>query len=119
MIKCVEFSGPTPKCFNPEQYVQWRKYAGIYPLNQKVGPCEDCLPDYQFEMKCEGRCENRAIRFYKPADEDYRATYGGFFPSYRTDSGGFKIFDQEVTLADYIRMLQEAREQDEDELLAA
>ena len=69
------FEYTVPKCSELEQFLYWKEIARTHPPHPRIGFCEDCTPEFQAEMKKQGRCENPEIVFYR--DEGH---VSGSFP---------------------------------------
>ena len=58
-----------PACFEcQEQYDEWNRAAdNVYHFGARprVSFCTDCTPMYAAQMRAEGRCEFREVRFYR------------------------------------------------------
>ena len=56
--------GRMPLCFKPAQWEAWKEIARECPVDLNgLSCCADCTPDFQRQMKREGRCEYPNIRF--------------------------------------------------------
>ncbi len=58
----VHFAGAKPKCFTShEQYKDWRKLARGTVTNKTFGPCIDCTPKFQQDIR--SRHPTKSIKF--------------------------------------------------------
>jgi hypothetical protein len=59
----VSFRAGTPACTDRKTYVLWIDAARMVHPPHDTGFCADCTPEYQKQMKEEGRCENPEVFF--------------------------------------------------------
>jgi len=74
-----------PKCVESgEAYKTWKIHARSAektPLFRRMRFCHDCTPEYQCEMRMQGKCENKEVSFIKvinKQDEEYGGVMGAF-----------------------------------------
>lgn len=111
VVKKTKFSRSVPQCATKEQWRTWKEQAirpGAMP-DPKVGFCTDCTPEFQKEMREQGRCENPEIKFYREKPrmkvKEGRVTtihggelYGALEPGrHMDDVVGVYVTDEEVT----------------------
>lgn len=59
----VHFKEAVPMCTDRKTFMLWRDAARMVHPPHDTGFCADCTPEYQKQMKAEGRCENPEIFF--------------------------------------------------------
>lgn len=70
-------------CATFKQYDDWRKVARMVRPPMPGWFCTDCTPEYQKDMKAEGKCARPEIRFRMTATDGVE----GFVPSGRVRRG--------------------------------
>lgn len=69
-----------PNCATFEQFKEWRMTTMSSMPPYKSWFCTDCTPQYQNEMKNQGRCDHLYIRF-----ENFQDGVEGYIDSYDQD----------------------------------